>query len=57
VKRVDTGQRVRVRVTDRGPFGEDERIVDLARAAAAKIDLIKAGVTRVEVRVVDGPAD
>jgi rare lipoprotein A len=57
VKRLDTGQSVRVRITDRGPFGDDERIIDLARAAAAKIDLIKAGLTKVEVRVVDGPQD
>jgi rare lipoprotein A len=57
VKRVDTGQSVRVRITDRGPWGHEERIIDLARAAAAKIDLVKAGMTRVEVRVVDGPAD
>jgi rare lipoprotein A len=55
VKRLDTGQSVRVRITDRGPFGHEERIIDLARAAAAKIDLIKAGMTKVEVRVVAGP--
>lgn len=57
VKRLDTGQSVRVRITDRGPFGDDERIIDLARAAAAKIGLVKAGVTKVEVRVVGGPQD
>lgn len=57
VKRLDTGQTVRVRITDRGPWGDDERIIDLARAAAAKIGLVKAGVTRVQVRVVDGPGD
>jgi rare lipoprotein A len=55
VKRVDTGQSVRVRITDRGPWGHDERIIDLARAAAAKIDLVKAGLAKVEVRVVSGP--
>lgn len=55
VKRVDTGQSVRVRITDRGPFGHEDRIIDLARAAAAKIGLVKAGMARVEVRVVDGP--
>lgn len=55
VKRVDTGQSVRVRITDRGPWGHEERIIDLARAAAAKIDLVRAGMTKVEVRVVDGP--
>jgi len=55
VKRVDTGQTVRVRITDRGPWGHEERIIDLARAAASKIDLVKAGVCKVEVRVVSGP--
>jgi rare lipoprotein A len=57
VTRVDTGQTVRVRITDRGPFGSADRIVDLSRAAAAKIDLVKAGVTRVQLRVVDGPGE
>jgi rare lipoprotein A len=46
---------VRVRITDRGPWGHEERIIDLARAAADKIGLVKAGLARVEVRVVDGP--
>jgi rare lipoprotein A len=55
VKRVDTGESVRVRITDRGPFGHDDRIIDLSRAAARKLGIIKAGVTRVELRVVDGP--
>lgn len=55
VTRVDTGSSVRVRITDRGPFGHADRIIDLSRAAADKIGLLKAGVTRVEVRVVEGP--
>jgi rare lipoprotein A len=55
VKRVDTSQTVRVRINDRGPFGHEDRIIDLAKAAAAKIDLVKTGVTKVEVRIVDGP--
>ena len=55
VTRVDTGQRVRVRITDRGPFGHQDRIIDLARGAAEKIDLVKKGVTEVELRIVDGP--
>jgi rare lipoprotein A len=55
VKRPDTGDSVRVRITDRGPFGHDDRIIDLSRAAAQKLGIIKAGVTRVELRVVDGP--
>jgi peptidoglycan lytic transglycosylase len=55
VKRVDTGASVRVRVTDRGPFGHEERIIDLSRAAAQKIGMLHSGVTKVELRIVDGP--
>jgi rare lipoprotein A len=55
VRRVDTGEAVRVRITDRGPFGHEDRIIDVSRAAAQKLGIIKAGLTRVELRVVDGP--
>ncbi|MGA7119635.1 MAG: septal ring lytic transglycosylase RlpA family protein [Polyangiaceae bacterium] len=55
VKRVDTGASVRVRVTDRGPFGHEERIIDLSRAAAQRIGMLHSGVTKVELRIVDGP--
>lgn len=55
VTRVDTGQTVRVRITDRGPFGHEDRIINLSRGAAERIDLVKAGVARVELRVVDAP--
>jgi rare lipoprotein A len=57
VTRVDTGESVRVRITDRGPYGSpaQRRIIDLSRAAAQRINLVRAGVTRVEVRIVEGP--
>ncbi|HEY8086520.1 MAG TPA: septal ring lytic transglycosylase RlpA family protein [Polyangiaceae bacterium] len=55
VTRVDTGARVRVRITDRGPFGHEDRIIDLSRGAAERIGLVKSGVARVELRVVDAP--
>jgi len=55
VTRLDTGQSVRVRVTDRGPFGDTNRIIDLSRGAAAKLGMLKAGVVNVKLRVVDGP--
>jgi rare lipoprotein A len=55
VKRVETGDTVRVRITDRGPWGHEERIIDLSQAAAAKIGFGKQGLIRVEVRVVEGP--
>jgi rare lipoprotein A len=55
VRRVEGGASVRVRITDRGPFGHADRIIDLARAAAEKIGIVKAGVALVDVRVVEGP--
>jgi rare lipoprotein A len=55
VTRVDTRASVRVRVTDRGPWGHEDRIIDLSQAAAARIGLTKVGMTRVEVRVVTAP--
>lgn len=51
VRRSATGRYAFVRVTDRGPFIQG-RIIDLSRAAAAKIDLLAAGVGRVELFVI-----
>jgi len=42
---------VYVRVNDRGPFGDDERIVDLSRAAAEALGMIQSGVIPVRVEV------
>jgi rare lipoprotein A len=55
VRRVDTGRSVRVRITDRGPFGHADRIIDLSRAAARRLGLLRSGMARVEVRIVKGP--
>jgi rare lipoprotein A len=55
VRRVDTGSTVRVRINDRGPWGDDRRIIDLSRAAADKLGIVREGVAKVEVRVVSGP--
>src|SRR5277367_4711927 len=55
VTRVDTGQTVRVRITDRGPFGHEERIIDLSRAAAKELGMLKTGVARVKVTVLEEP--
>lgn len=55
VTRVDTGQRVRVRITDRGPYGSASRIIDLSEAAARELDMLRSGVAEVELRVVEGP--
>lgn len=55
VRRVDTGRTVRVRINDRGPWGDDRKVIDLSRRAAEDLDIIREGVARVELRVVSGP--
>jgi peptidoglycan lytic transglycosylase len=55
VQRIETGATVRVRITDRGPFGHQDRIIDLSRSAAERIDMLKTGVAKVRLRVVAGP--
>jgi rare lipoprotein A len=42
------GRTVLVRINDRGPYGRG-RIIDLSRAAARELDMIRAGTTRVSV--------
>ena len=45
-----------VRINDRGPFGRNGRILDLSRAAAECIGMIRAGVVEVRAEVLDwGP--
>ncbi|HEX6158674.1 MAG TPA: septal ring lytic transglycosylase RlpA family protein [Thermoanaerobaculia bacterium] len=46
-----TGQKVRVRVNDRGPY-IGNRIIDLSYAAAQQIGLIEPGIGEVEIAVV-----
>jgi rare lipoprotein A len=53
VTRLDTGKSVVVRVNDRGPFGKRSRILDLSRAAAEELDMIKVGHTEVEAVVLE----
>ena len=55
VRRVDNGRRVVVRINDRGPFA-GSRIIDLSRAAAEALQMIRAGVVRVELEVLSVPA-
>ena len=45
---------VDVRIIDRGPFVAG-RIIDLSRAAAEVIDMIKAGIARVRLDIVSAP--
>jgi rare lipoprotein A len=54
VTNLDNGKRVIVKVNDRGPF-VDKRLIDLSRAAASALDIVRAGTARVEVRALDGP--
>ena len=42
---------VTVRITNRGPFVRG-RIVDVSRAAARKLDMMKSGVTKVRIEVI-----
>jgi rare lipoprotein A len=56
VRRPDTGRSIRVRINDRGPWGDDRRVIDLSRAAAVQLDIVGMGVAPVEIRVVHGPS-
>lgn len=40
-----------VRVNDRGPFGDHSRILDLSRAAAEALDMVRAGVVPVRAEI------
>lgn len=55
VRRVDNGREVEVRVNDRGPFGHARRIIDLSRAAAEALNMLRAGVVDVELQVLSIP--
>jgi len=55
VRRPDTGSSVRVRINDRGPFGDSRKVIDLSQHAAQLLGIIDMGSARVELRVVHGP--
>lgn len=48
VRRKD-GRSVRVRINDRGPFAGRGRVIDLSRAAAEELGMIREGVIDVEI--------
>jgi rare lipoprotein A len=50
VTNLSNGNSVVLRVNDRGPFAQD-RIIDLSRAAAEKLDMVRAGVASVRVEI------
>lgn len=46
---------VEVRINDRGPFGNRRRIIDLSRAAAEELEMIRAGVVPVRLEILSVP--
>ena len=54
VTRVDGEEAVTVRINDRGPF-TDNRIIDLSRGAARRIDMIDEGVVEVRLDILELP--
>ena len=55
VKNLRNGRTVVVRINDRGPFVRG-RVIDVSRAAAQRLGFVRAGVARVQLRVVARPA-
>ena len=53
VRNLANNKKVIVRVNDRGPF-KPGRIMDLSYAAAQKIDMLKKGTARVEIKYLQG---
>jgi rare lipoprotein A len=51
VSNLRTGKSVLVRINDRGPFAKG-RVIDLSKAAASEIGLVKSGVAKVRVEAV-----
>jgi rare lipoprotein A len=45
------GLNVEVRINDRGPFGDDDRIIDVSSAAADILQMKRAGTVPVEIEV------
>jgi rare lipoprotein A len=54
VTNLTNGKQVSVRVTDRGPF-VDGRIIDLSMGAAERIDMVRAGIAKVKLKVIRAP--
>ena len=55
VRRPETGASVRVRINDRGPFGDSRKVIDLSFHAAELLGIVNMGSAPVEIRVVRGP--
>lgn len=50
VTRLDNGRSVEVEINDRGPYVRG-RVLDLSRAAAARLGMVDAGVARVRIEL------
>ena len=55
VTNLDNGRKVEVEITDRGPYARG-RIIDLSRAAAYRLGMVKRGTARVRVEPIIGDA-
>jgi rare lipoprotein A len=57
VENIETGDKIEVKITDRGPYVDRKRrIIDLSKAAADSIESVEQGVGRVQVTVTEAPA-
>ena len=52
VENLDNGRSIKVRINDRGPFAPN-RIIDVSKAAADKLDMIADGVANVRLSRVE----
>jgi rare lipoprotein A len=57
VTRRDTNKSTYVKINDRGPFGARDRIIDLSKAAARELEMLRAGVVEVTVEIVFEPRE
>ncbi|WP_311767867.1 septal ring lytic transglycosylase RlpA family protein [Conchiformibius steedae] len=53
VSNLDNGKNVIVRINDRGPF-HGKRVIDLSKAAAARLGFVKQGMAKVRVEALHG---
>ena len=54
VTNMKTGDSILVRITDRGPFVSN-RVIDLSKAAAEKLNVYRPGTALVKIEVVESP--
>lgn len=56
VHNIDNDKSVEVRINDRGPYAKN-RIIDLSKKAAQRLDMLGPGTANVELILVDGKID